>query len=88
MCRIRSTAVSKTHRFCRQFYLTESVYKVVLQNSVPAQICQRILYISNNKGQVDGFVRELTCAKRLYKHFMCDKVAGRGSLIVRRVLHP
>ena len=29
-----------------QFYLTESVYKVVLQKSIPAQIRQRILYIS------------------------------------------
>ena len=29
-------------------YLTERVYKVVLQKSIPAQICQLILYISNN----------------------------------------
>ena len=32
----------------------------LLQEPTPAQICQPILDISNNKGQVDGFVRELT----------------------------
>ena len=37
-------------------YLTESAYKVALQKPIPAQICQLILYISNNKGWVDGFV--------------------------------
>ena len=31
-------------------YLTESIYKVVLQKSIPAQIRQLILYISNNQG--------------------------------------
>ena len=46
-------------------YLTESVYKDVLQNSIPAQIRQLILYISNDKGDVDGFVRELTFAERI-----------------------
>ena len=34
----------------RRFYLTKSVYKVVLQKLIPAQIRQLILYISNNKG--------------------------------------
>jgi len=48
-------------------YLTESVYKVVLQKSIPEQIRQLILYISNNKGYVYGFVQELTFAKR---HFL------------------
>ena len=43
-----------------QLYLTESVQKVVLQDLIPAQIRQLILYISNNRGQVDGFVWELT----------------------------
>ena len=38
--------------------LTESVYKVVLQKSIPAQILQLILYISDNTGHVDGLVRE------------------------------
>ena len=40
----------------------------LLQMSIPAQIRQLILLISNNKGQVDGFVRELTFTNRLYKH--------------------
>jgi len=31
-------------------YLTESVYKVVWQKSIPARIRQLILYISNDKG--------------------------------------
>ena len=51
-------------------YLTESVYQVVLQKSIPAQIRQLILYISNSKGYVDGFVGGVTSAKQLYKYFM------------------
>ena len=39
-----------------QLYLTESVYKFVLQMSILAQIRQLVLYISNDKGYVDGFV--------------------------------
>jgi len=38
--------------------LTERVHK-----SMFAQICQLILYLSNNKGRVDEFVRELTSAR-------------------------
>ena len=38
-------------QFSREhFHLTESVYKVVQQKSDPAQIRQRILHISHNKG--------------------------------------
>ena len=44
-------------------YLPECVYIVVLQKPIPAQICQPILHISNNKRQVDGFVLELILAK-------------------------
>jgi hypothetical protein len=53
-------------RFARQVRscLAESAYKVVLQKSIPAQIRQLILQISNDRGLVDGFVRELTSAKR------------------------
>ena len=40
------------------FYVTESVYKVVSQKSIFARICPLVLYISNNKGYVDGFVRD------------------------------
>ena len=43
--------------------LTESVHKGVLQKSIPAQICQLILHIRNNKGSADGFVRQLTFCK-------------------------
>ena len=60
-------------------HLTVGVYKVVLQQSIPAQIRQLILYISNNKGLVDGFVLELTCAKRLDKHFRWDKNVSKGA---------
>ena len=52
-------------RFGRQvFYLTDSVYKVVLLESIPAQIRQLILYYYKYKEQVDEFVRELTFAKQ------------------------
>ena len=44
-------------------HLTESVYKVVLQKSIPTQIRQLILYISDDEGYVDEFVGELTFAK-------------------------
>ena len=50
--------------------LTESVLTVVLQKSIPPRTRQLILYISNSKGQVDEFVREMTFAKRLYKQFL------------------
>ena len=40
------------------------------QKSIPAQIRQRILYISHDKGYVDGFVQELTFAKRLYGYIL------------------
>ena len=53
-----------------QTYLTESAHKVVLQKSIPAQIRQLILYIYDDEGQVDGFVREPTFAKQLYKFFL------------------
>ena len=39
-------ACGETHL---QVYLTSSVYKVILQKSVPKQIRQRVLYISNSK---------------------------------------
>ena len=51
-------------------YLTQSIFKDVLQKSSPAQIRQLILYNSNIEGSVDEFVRELTFAKRLYGHFL------------------
>ena len=51
--------------------LTKSLYMVVLQKSIPEQIRQLILHISNDEEKVDGFVREL--AKRPYKQFLWDK---------------
>ena len=55
-------------------YLTGSVYNVVLQKSNPAQIRQLILYIDDNRVQVDEVVRELTFAERLHEHFLRDKI--------------
>ena len=52
------------------FYLTESVDKVILQKAITVQTRQLILYISDDEGLVDGFVRELTFTKTLHKHFL------------------
>ena len=52
----------------------------VQQKSIPAQIRQLILYMSNKKGQVDGFVRASTFAKQLYKHFLRELWGGYPSL--------
>ena len=38
---------------------------VVLQKSIPTQIRQLVLYLSNSEKYVDGFVGKLTSAKRL-----------------------
>ena len=54
-------------------YLTESVYEVVLEKSIPTQIRQLVLYIRNDKGYVDGFVWELPFAKRLLESTFCEK---------------
>ena len=54
-------------------YLTESVDKVVLQKSIPAQIRQLFLSISNDKGQVDELMQESTFTKRHAKKLQRDK---------------
>ena len=41
-------------------FFSQEVFIVGLQNSIPARIRQRILYNSNNKEEVDGFVWEMT----------------------------
>ena len=41
-----------------------AAFEDVLQKSTPKQMCQLILYIGNSEGYVDGFVKELTSAKR------------------------
>ena len=51
-------------------YLTQSIFQVVLQKSIPTQICQFVLYICDCKGQVDVFVGGVTSAKRLGNHFV------------------
>ena len=48
-------------------YLTERVCEVALQKSIPAQVRQLILHYYSNKNE---FVRELTFAKRFYKHVL------------------
>ena len=54
-------------------YLTQSVYNVVAQTSVPEQIRRRIVYYYWYKEQVDECVGELTFTKPLYKHFLWDR---------------
>ena len=61
------SVLSRYCSFPEQSYLTESVYKVVLQKSIPTQIRPLILVISNNEGQSDGSVREFTFPQRLVK---------------------
>ena len=56
--------------------LTESVYKVVLQKLILAQIREPILYFSKNKGRVDRFVWELTFAEQLHEYVPRDKCKG------------
>ena len=46
--------------------------EVVLQKSIPAQIRLVILYISNDEGYVDEFVRELTFAKNDVINTLCE----------------
>ena len=46
-------------------YLTQSVFEVILQKSISIRIRQLILYIRHSIGYVDGFVGNLTSAKRL-----------------------
>ena len=43
----------------------KNVYNVDLQKSIPKTFGQLILHICNSKENVDGFVGELTFAKRL-----------------------
>ena len=52
--------------------LTESVYNVVLQKSIPAQIRRCHLHVSDDRVQVGGFVGGLTSAKRLLKNVLCE----------------
>ena len=46
-----------------RLYFKESLYGVVLQKSISAQIHLLIVYTGNSKEYVDGFVRELIFGK-------------------------
>ena len=52
------------------FYLRWSVENVVLQKSTATQVRLPIFYYFFNDAYVDGFVWDLTFAKRLLNHFM------------------
>jgi len=52
------------------YYITQSIFKIVLQKSLPTQIRHLILYTSNSTGYVDGFVGDLTSAKQ-FKNTFC-----------------
>ena len=54
----------------RRTFPAQIVFEVALQKSIPTQIRQLILDMSNGDGKVDGFVWELTPAKRFQKHFV------------------
>ena len=60
-----------------QVVVSQKVVKVVSQKSIPTEISQHVLHIGNSKGRVDGFVGELTSAKRLEKLFVCDEFHQR-----------
>jgi hypothetical protein len=58
-----AAATARAPHHAVSFNLSQSIFRVVFQRSNPAQL---ILYISYSEGYVDGFVGELTSAKRLY----------------------
>ena len=45
----------------------QRVFNVVLRKSITTHIHQLIIYLGNSKGQFDGFVGEVTSARRLEK---------------------
>ena len=53
-----------------QAHLTQSFVEDVLQKSIPTQIRQLVLLISNSKVQGDGLVEELTSAERPEQHLV------------------
>ena len=63
-------------RVYRLSYLKHCVLKVDFQTSILIQIRQLILCISNSERYVDGFIGELTSAKQLQNHFVCDNLEG------------
>ena len=64
-------------------YLIESVIKLFYKSQFPQKPVNLSFMMTNIK-QVDGFVRKLTFAKRLYRHFVWDEtVSGRKSRRLR-----
>ena len=63
--RARTVVVHETLEDDRRFQETPNLNR--LQKSTHTQMRQLILHISTSKGQVGGFVGELTSAKRLSK---------------------
>jgi len=65
--------------FCKNQFPQKSVnlfFRLVTMRDKLRDLCGNCLLpndLSNHKGYVDGFVRELTLAKQLFKHFMRDK---------------
>ena len=73
-------------RLVQRYYLTQSVLNVVLHKSITTQIRQLTLYISNSIGSVDGFLWELTYAKRVEKVGLVVLVHRPSQLLRKRVL--
>ena len=64
-------------------HLTHSHFKVVLQKSIPAQICQLILYVCNSTGKVDRSVGKLTSTKR-FTSTLCEMMSAAAAEVFRR----
>jgi hypothetical protein len=60
-------------------YLTQSVFTVALQKSIPTQIRQLILRISNSNGQVDDFCGGVDFLKPIDKYIESDKSGCRAT---------
>ena len=50
------TTEPKNDNANKRTHLTENVYKVVLQKTIPAQIRQLVVYLGYSKGYVNGTV--------------------------------
>ena len=72
------SAVSVSENLVEGLYLKESVYKVILQKAIPAQIRQLIFHNGNNKGLADEFMGDVTVGKRIYKHSWQDEFGVQG----------
>ena len=48
----------------------QRIYILVINSFFKSQLPHKSVYIGKSKGQVDGFVRELTFVKQRYEHFL------------------